>query len=323
MSELTVKNINAPKISVIVPVYNVEKYINKCIDSILDQTYADFELLLIDDGSPDNCGAICDEYAAKDSRVRVFHQNNAGVSAARNKGLDEARGEFITFVDSDDYIDENLFYQYINCFNLNPIVDLVCLSNWIDSQIYSHESSVRSSCDFVSFLILNKLAPSLWLTIIKRNCLKGFFFDTNLSFYEDLHFLLSISSVIKNVYIFSEYSGYYYTQRIDSCNSQFLNPKKMTCLNVYNLLKRVYYPDYISESLIGALCVYMALQILINSLSNSFDKNKIYHKELRLFIRENIKYIIRSKNVKCVHKLTFSAYVLTPYFAFSILRYYK
>ncbi len=91
-----------PLISVIVPVYNTEKYLQRCIDSILGQSFTDFELLLIDDGSTDGSGAICDTYAAKDSRVRVFHKENGGVSSARNIGLDNALGEWITFVDSDD-----------------------------------------------------------------------------------------------------------------------------------------------------------------------------------------------------------------------------
>lgn len=93
-----------PKISVIVPVYNTEKYLHRCIDSILAQTFTDFELLLIDDGSKDNSGAICDEYAAKDQRVRVFHKKNGGVSSARNLGLNNAKGKWITFVDADDYV---------------------------------------------------------------------------------------------------------------------------------------------------------------------------------------------------------------------------
>ena len=91
-------------ISIIVPVYNTEKYLHRCIDSVLAQTYQDFELLLIDDGSKDSSGAICDEYAAQDTRVRVFHKENGGVSSARNVGLDLAQGEWVTFVDSDDYI---------------------------------------------------------------------------------------------------------------------------------------------------------------------------------------------------------------------------
>lgn len=95
-----------PELSIIVPVYKTEKYLPKCIDSILAQTFTDFELILIDDGSPDRCGEICDEYAAKDDRIIVIHQKNQGVSAARNAGLDIARGEYIGFVDSDDQIEE-------------------------------------------------------------------------------------------------------------------------------------------------------------------------------------------------------------------------
>lgn len=102
-------------ISVIVPVYNTEQYLHRCIDSILAQTYTDFELLLIDDGSTDSSGAICDEYALKDTRVRVFHKENGGVSSARNLGLDNAQGEWITFVDSDDiFVDSNAFAVFVN-----------------------------------------------------------------------------------------------------------------------------------------------------------------------------------------------------------------
>jgi len=96
-----------PKISFIVPVYGVEKYINKCVDSILGQTYRDFELILVDDGSPDNCPEICDMYAVKDKRVKVIHKKNEGVSAARNSGIEAATGEWAYFVDSDDWIEQD------------------------------------------------------------------------------------------------------------------------------------------------------------------------------------------------------------------------
>lgn len=91
-------------ISVIVPIYNVEPYLRRCVDSLLGQTYADFEVILVDDGSPDNCGAICDMYEARDDRVRVIHKPNGGLSDARNAGLEIARGEYIAFVDSDDWV---------------------------------------------------------------------------------------------------------------------------------------------------------------------------------------------------------------------------
>lgn len=95
-------------VSIIVPIYNAEQYISKCIESILAQTYRDFELILVDDGSTDMCGKICDEYAKQDSRVHVIHQENKGVSAARNAGISLAKGEYIMFVDSDDFITENM-----------------------------------------------------------------------------------------------------------------------------------------------------------------------------------------------------------------------
>ena len=104
-----------PKISIIVPVYKVEQYLRRCLDSIVKQTFTDWECILVDDGSPDNSGKICDEYAEKDRRFRVFHQVNAGVSAARNKGLDEAKGEWNTFVDSDDWIENEMFAELYQC----------------------------------------------------------------------------------------------------------------------------------------------------------------------------------------------------------------
>ena len=100
-------------LSIIVPVYNVENYLPKCIESILAQTFRDFELILVDDGSPDCCPAICDEYAAKDSRIAVIHQQNTGVSVARNAGLDRARGKYIGFVDPDDWIAPEMYEEMI------------------------------------------------------------------------------------------------------------------------------------------------------------------------------------------------------------------
>ena len=104
-----------PTISIIVPVYKVEPYINRCVQSILDQTYTDFELILVDDGSPDRCGQMCDEWATKDERIRVIHKENGGLSDARNAGLDVARGEYIGFVDSDDYIYPEMYEVLFRC----------------------------------------------------------------------------------------------------------------------------------------------------------------------------------------------------------------
>ena len=116
-----------PLFSVIVPVYKVEKYLNRCVDSILIQKDADFEVILVDDGSPDNCGSICDQYAEKDSRVKVIHQNNKGLSGARNSGIREAEGKYCVFVDSDDYWnDENGLSEIKGTIEKYGDLDLIC-----------------------------------------------------------------------------------------------------------------------------------------------------------------------------------------------------
>ena len=115
-------------VSIIVPIYNVEQYISKCIESILAQTYRDFELILVDDGSPDMCGTICDEYARTDSRVYVIHQENKGLSAARNAGISLAKGEYISFIDGDDYVEKDFFERIIRNRRLNP---LEVLLSWL------------------------------------------------------------------------------------------------------------------------------------------------------------------------------------------------
>ena len=103
-----------PLFSIIIPVYNVEKYLNKCVDSVLNQTFTDFEVILVDDGSTDNCPAICDSYAEKDKRVKVIHKPNGGLINARKSGLEIADGNYIGFVDSDDWIEPEMYELFAN-----------------------------------------------------------------------------------------------------------------------------------------------------------------------------------------------------------------
>lgn len=114
------QNNQAPLITVVVPIYKVEEYLDECVQSILNQTYHNLEIFLVDDGSPDRCGEMCDTYAEKDSRVKVIHQKNRGLSGARNSAIDIATGEYITFVDSDDYLKEDMIetlYQEVLQYN--------------------------------------------------------------------------------------------------------------------------------------------------------------------------------------------------------------
>lgn len=124
-------------ISIIVPVYKVEPYLRQCVDSILNQTYRDLEILLIDDGSPDCCGKICDEYEKKDKRVRVFHTENRGLSIARNLGLKETQGDYIGFVDSDDWIEPDMYEVLLKCLEETGADICVCG--------YSYENGIRTT----------------------------------------------------------------------------------------------------------------------------------------------------------------------------------
>lgn len=135
-----------PKISVIVPVYNVEKYLNKCIESILNQTFKDFELILVDDGSPDNCGTICDEYALKDNRIKVIHKENGGLSDARNAGINISQGEYIMFVDSDDYITEQMIEILYNAIISDNSDIALCGLDLVDECGNSINDKKNKSC---------------------------------------------------------------------------------------------------------------------------------------------------------------------------------
>ncbi len=123
-----------PKISVIIPIYNVEKFLRECIDSVVEQTYTDLEIILVDDGSPDNCGAICEEYAKTDARIKVIHKENGGLSDARNEGIAIATGDYITFVDSDDFLSRDAI-EYMWALISENLADVsVCQKFLIDEE---------------------------------------------------------------------------------------------------------------------------------------------------------------------------------------------
>ena len=124
------------KLSVIVPIYNVEQYLKKCLNSIVNQTYKDLEIILVDDGSPDGCPQLCDEYASLDNRIKVIHKKNGGLSSARNAGLDIATGDYVTFVDSDDYLETDIYEKVINIFE-DHSADIVSMRTQLVDQKYN------------------------------------------------------------------------------------------------------------------------------------------------------------------------------------------
>ena len=177
-------------ISVIVPVYNVEKYLPKCIDSILAQTFTNFELLLINDGSKDSSGTICDEYAAKDSRIRVFHKENGGVSAARNLGLDNAKGEWIAFVDSDDWVLPGYFDPLDNVEDEINIVKFGVLKE-IKNQSLLINSVCESGVYPITHYFKHPYYTSCCYSFFYRNTshFKSIRFSENIRYSEDREFI--------------------------------------------------------------------------------------------------------------------------------------
>lgn len=177
---------NNPKVSVIVPVYNTEKYLHRCIDSILAQTFTDFELLLIDDGSKDSSGAICDEYAVKDSRVRVFHKENGGVSSARNIGLDNAQGEWIAIFDSDDWVSERMLQKMYEAVLFNNAEIAYCDINMVFSQSQKVWKAAQYNPSKV--ILLNESIASVWTSLCNLLIKRELFEVNKLRCPVDIHF---------------------------------------------------------------------------------------------------------------------------------------
>ena len=204
---------NNPKISIIVPVYNVEQYLPRCIDSILNQSFADFELLLIDDGSKDKSGAICDEYAAKDSRIRLFHKKNGGVSSARNIGLENARGEWLSFIDGDDEITEGYFNIRQEHEGVDVIIKPYSVVN-ADGRFTCHNNKLNILTRRVKIFryYVQKRNNALWDKIIKRKTVGTKHFNPNVSIGEDFLFFLSVLSYVKSI-AFDDTGSYRYFLR--------------------------------------------------------------------------------------------------------------
>lgn len=197
-------------ISIIIPVYNVEKYLCKCLDSILSQTFTDFELLLVDDGSKDASGAICDEYACKDSRIRVFHKTNGGVSSARNFGIEKAQGEWITFIDSDDWVESD----YLANFSMDS--DL-CVQG-----CYCGERKCRYDDDYVkshigAIYMKRGYVYGPYCKLFKAGVIskKQLCFDVELSYGEDILFLMQYSLCCQSMRVTS-YVGYHYRHVVEN-----------------------------------------------------------------------------------------------------------
>lgn len=214
------------KISVIVPVYNTEKYLSRCIESILNQTYSDFELLLINDGSKDQSGSICDDYSNKDQRIKVFHKFNGGVSSARNLGLDNANGEYIMFVDADDWIDKdclNVLYTIIQSENLDLLQFSFRTVNEVGkiNQIYSAETTALDLNNYIEEDVYLVCAGG---TILKKSIIDNIKlrFREDLKLAEDQLFILSTMNFATRIKRIPEvFYNYYKNENSATANAKF------------------------------------------------------------------------------------------------------
>lgn len=226
-------------ISIIVPVYNVEKYLDRCVQSILNQTYPYFELILVDDGSPDNCGKMCDEYAKKDDRVIVIHQENKGLSGARNAGLDyvfeKNNSQYITFIDSDDYVHNQYCELLLNAMN-EYSADIVISNFKKFNTNYINESKIENDIDMQSFSnigILNlyiddyknqaRYVSSCW-KLYKKDVLNGICFPNNRLFEDEFTTYKILFNAKKIINI--DASLYYYYENDEGITHNLDNNKR-------------------------------------------------------------------------------------------------
>lgn len=237
-------------VSIIVPIYNAEKYLNKCIESIVNQLYSNIEIILIDDGSTDNSLNICKDYCMKDKRIRLISQKNGGPSKARNNGIKNSSGDYILFVDSDDYIENNMIKEMIDSMNNESYDIVICSYNKsIDDELISVELEEKNS--FEEYLFESSTMGFSMCKMIKKECITNYF-NNNLFYMEDMCFWVSN---MKNINIIQVVNKCLYNYRIVNSSS----------------LHRVNY-DYRKES------IFEACNLLIELVPIKYKKiyKKIY-----------------------------------------------
>ena len=300
-------------ISVVVPIYNVEKYLNRCVDSILNQTFTDFELILVDDGSPDNCGKICDEYAEKDNRVRVIHKPNGGLSDARNAGIEWALknsdSEWITFIDSDDWVHldylEFLLWAAVENNTSVSVCGFVRTENKSDFPKYSFESKVYSNEDF--WIEKNVNAVIACAKLYKKRDFTEIRYPVG-KIHEDEFTTHKILFKYDNIAFVNEELYYYFTNPEGIMNSVW-SPKKLVKSEA--ICDQI---NFLSENKLNKALEYTIKKQLyyfsgeIKTVTNSENEEKkkylrFLRKKLRGFVKKyKDKYSITVKNYPDIYE---------------------
>lgn len=292
-------------ISIIVPIYNVEKYLDRCIKSILNQTYKNLQIILVDDGSPDNCGKICDEYALKDKRIEVIHKENGGVSSARNIGLEKVKGKYIGFVDADDYISEDMYESMLNLIKNNDADTCICNlyieeNNSLSIKNKNIGNKIYNRMEILKEVILDKNIQSYPCNkLFKKELLKKIKFPEGKK-YEDIGTTFYILENANKI-IVTDKPYYYYYQRQDSTVN---NVKEETIIDYIDIIDSRY--DYISKKYdeLKPYNIYYLTKTLITAYTDMYKlkhaKEETYSRILRLKEKVKKKYI---KNEEKIIKL--------------------
>lgn len=315
------------KISIIVPIYKVEGYINKCIDSILNQTYKNLEIILVDDGSPDNSGKICDEYAEKDKRIKVIHKKNEGVSIARNIGIENASGGYIAFSDPDDYIGENyILYLYEMCINNKSEISICGIKSEVDNVIIDNEKKIKKIMNKEEALkeLLNEeyYYGNVCTKMFKRNIVEGIKFNPMLQIGEDLDFCYNSFKKATNIYVDTSKMQYYCLVRKNSVTTEKYNEKwKKEIELCEDIISRVRtdYPNIEEYAIkryirINYSCIMKILK------EDNFDNNE--YQEIKSNILRYKKYNIY-KNFSMMKKIKLWLILYMPKVIYRIFNYNK
>lgn len=293
-------------ISVIVPIYNVEKYLTKCIESIINQTYKNLEIILVDDGSPDNCPIICDEYAKKDSRIKVIHKKNGGLSDARNVGLNIAAGEYIMFIDSDDFVEIDMMESMMNNM-INSNVDLVvCNIKYIydnsEKVKYNQEDKILDKYEAMQEYIKDGIVQAVaWNKLYKRNLINGMRYKVG-KINEDEFFTYKIVDRTNKIYYNSK-PFYNYVQRNTSIMGSY-SIKRLDAVEAsyerLNFIKERYPELYVEEkkNFIN-LCIFN-YEMILKNINIDCDKNgrnilKYYINKIKFKKNELSTYCLKDK----------------------------
>jgi glycosyltransferase involved in cell wall biosynthesis len=300
-----------PEISIIVPVYNVEQYLEKCLNSILKQTFTNFELILVNDGSRDKSGFICDKYAVKDSRVKVIHKEYGGVSSARNAGIKLASGNYIGFVDSDDYIEKNMYKMlYHACVDSNSDIAICKLGREINSELTNNDIGKF----YIKELNNHEAMRELFTGILYRFSLCNKLFKktmfNNIQFPEGrIHEDLSTTYQLfgnSNKSIYINYIGYIYVKQQNSILTSRFSEKRLDAFIGWDEIMTYMLKNYpqLANNFVSSFA-YGCIDNVYFILSQVVQKeNKIkYLDQIKKHVRKYYKEIINNNTLSFKSKL--------------------